>query len=151
MHRIFPLKRGLYEDYVANAWCASSLFIKWKAWMQPHTLTRLSAAATLLAALPAMVQQVSSPTPRGLLYAMANSAFAFFMFAYQVRTAHGRWLRLHVISPSPAQPSPAHDDALIVKPHPTVHPFAALLACLAPGPREVNPAATAPRDAAGGI
>lgn len=28
--RLVPLKRGLFEDYVANWWCASSLLVKWK-------------------------------------------------------------------------------------------------------------------------
>ncbi len=28
--RIFPLRRGLFEDYVANFWCVSSVAIKWK-------------------------------------------------------------------------------------------------------------------------
>lgn len=30
LHRIFPLRRGLYEDYVANFWCTSSVLLKWK-------------------------------------------------------------------------------------------------------------------------
>ncbi len=28
--RIFPLRRGLFEDYVANWWCTSSVLVKWK-------------------------------------------------------------------------------------------------------------------------
>ncbi len=28
--RLAPLRRGLFEDYVANFWCASSPLIKWK-------------------------------------------------------------------------------------------------------------------------
>lgn len=28
--RLVPLRRGLFEDYVANFWCATSLAIKWK-------------------------------------------------------------------------------------------------------------------------
>ena len=30
LQRLAPLKRGLFEDYVANFWCVSSLAIKWK-------------------------------------------------------------------------------------------------------------------------
>jgi hypothetical protein len=45
---------------------------------------RMCMAAVVLASLPAMVQQVLRPSRRGLLYALANSAFAFFMFSYQV-------------------------------------------------------------------
>lgn len=28
--RVLPVKRGLFEDYVANFWCASHTFVKWK-------------------------------------------------------------------------------------------------------------------------
>ncbi len=28
--RIFPLARGVFEDKVANVWCASNVVIKWK-------------------------------------------------------------------------------------------------------------------------
>ena len=31
LHRLFPVARGLYEDKVANFWCATSLLIKWYA------------------------------------------------------------------------------------------------------------------------
>ena len=30
LQRLAPLRRGLFEDYVANLWCVSSLAIKWK-------------------------------------------------------------------------------------------------------------------------
>lgn len=30
LQRLAPVNRGLFEDYVANFWCASSLAIKWK-------------------------------------------------------------------------------------------------------------------------
>lgn len=44
----------------------------------------LCAFITILAALPSMVQQILRPSVPGLLLGMANSAFAFFMFSYQV-------------------------------------------------------------------
>lgn len=31
LHRIMPLKRGLYEDYVANFWCTTSMLVKWRS------------------------------------------------------------------------------------------------------------------------
>lgn len=34
--------------------------------------------------LPAMVQQIRNPTTRGLLLCMANCAFSFYMFGFQV-------------------------------------------------------------------
>jgi hypothetical protein len=54
-----------------------------------QVLVRACAGLTLLAALPSMVQQIRQPSSDGLLLAMANSAFAFFMFAYQVGAGVG--------------------------------------------------------------
>ncbi|GFR52766.1 hypothetical protein Agub_g15367, partial [Astrephomene gubernaculifera] len=93
--RIFPVRRGLFEDYVANWWCASSLGpLKWKTRFTGAVLLRAAAGATLAAAAPAMTHQIlgrggagagaGGPTRWGLLRCMANSGFAFFMFSYQV-------------------------------------------------------------------
>jgi len=84
VHRIFPLRRGLYEDYLANWWCATSVLIKWKALAAASALAPACAALTLLAASPSMLQQVLAPSPQGLLLGMVNSAFAFYTFGYQV-------------------------------------------------------------------
>lgn len=84
VHRIFPLRRGLYEDYLPNWWCATSVAIKWKSLVDQAVLVRVCMGLTLLAAAPSMVQQILWPSPLGLLLAMTNSAFAFFMFGYQV-------------------------------------------------------------------
>ncbi|EFJ46865.1 hypothetical protein VOLCADRAFT_62003 [Volvox carteri f. nagariensis] len=90
--RIFPVRRGLYEDYVANWWCASSLLIKWKSRFSAPVLLRAAAAATLAAAAPSMAHQIlgrprgggGGPSRWGFLRCLANSAFAFYMFSYQV-------------------------------------------------------------------
>ncbi|KAG2489811.1 hypothetical protein HYH03_011760 [Edaphochlamys debaryana] len=94
--RIFPVRRGLYEDYVANWWCATSLFIKWKSLFPAPTLLRAAAATTLAVAAPAMAHQIAGrgaegadrgaggPSKWGLAWSLVNSAFAFFMFSYQV-------------------------------------------------------------------
>ncbi len=44
----------------------------------------MCAGATLFTALPAMLQQIRRPSKKGLLLCMASSAFAFFLFSYQV-------------------------------------------------------------------
>jgi alpha-1,3-glucosyltransferase len=82
--RIFPVKRGLYEDYLSNFWCTTSVAVKWKQLLSNQVLMPLCASITILAALPSMVQQILHPCVPGLLLGMANSAFAFFMFSYQV-------------------------------------------------------------------
>jgi len=84
IRRIFPLRRGLYEDYVANFWCATSVAIKWKQLINDAAMAPLCAGITLAAAMPSMAHQIWAPSPKGLLLAMANSGFAFFMFSYQV-------------------------------------------------------------------
>lgn len=47
-------------------------------------LVPLSMGLVVLGCLPAMVQQIHAPTPRGLLLCMANCAFSFYMLGYQV-------------------------------------------------------------------
>ena len=49
-----------------------------------QVLVKLCAAVTLGTCLPAMAQQLLKPSSDGLLRCMACSAFAFFLFSYQV-------------------------------------------------------------------
>ncbi len=58
---------------------------QWPCRVFQAVLMKLAAGMTVVAATPAMVQQIINPSPRGLLLAMANSALAFYMFSYQVR------------------------------------------------------------------
>ena len=82
--RLAPLGRGLFEDYVANFWCATHPAFKWKARFSQAGLAKAAAGLTLAAAAPAAVHQALRPSRHGLLYCMAASAFAFFCFSYQV-------------------------------------------------------------------
>ena len=62
--RLAPIGRGLFEDHVANVWCASSLAIKWKQLFAKEALARAAAAATLAAAVPSMAHQILHPSRR---------------------------------------------------------------------------------------
>ncbi|KAJ3202677.1 hypothetical protein HDU67_000362, partial [Dinochytrium kinnereticum] len=42
LHRVFPLQRGLYEDKVANVWCALSVIVKLKNLFDVKHLASLS-------------------------------------------------------------------------------------------------------------
>lgn len=84
LRRLVPLARGLYEDHVANFWCATSLLAKWKQRLPVPALAHMALAATLAAVAPAMWQQIRAPSARGLLLAMLNSSFGFFLFSFQV-------------------------------------------------------------------
>lgn len=50
--RIFPFNRGLFEDKVANFWCASDVVVKWRRRLASQTLVRLATALTALGFLP---------------------------------------------------------------------------------------------------
>lgn len=51
--RIFPLARGLFEDKVANFWCASDVVLKWRRRLSATSLVRASAGLTALGFVPA--------------------------------------------------------------------------------------------------
>ncbi|KAJ2842034.1 Glucosyltransferase-like protein, partial [Coemansia erecta] len=53
--RVFPVARGLYEDKVANVWCALNVVIKLRSMFDTTDLLRLATAATSLAFLPACI------------------------------------------------------------------------------------------------
>lgn len=84
LSRLAPFERGIYEDYVANFWCTTSIMIKWKRLFTTQSLKLLSLAATLCTCLPSMVQQIRDPSKHGFLYALLNSAFSFYFFSFQV-------------------------------------------------------------------
>lgn len=84
LSRLAPFERGLFEDYVANFWCGTSMLIKWKQRFSIPVLARMALGATVTAALPSMLQQIWAPSARGFLLAMLNGSFAFFFFAFQV-------------------------------------------------------------------
>lgn len=104
--RIFPFQRGLFEDKVANFWCASNVLIKWRMWMSAPTLIKLSAGLTAVGFLPVVVtmlhtgyrlglsanvneaagESTSGPAPvlSLLPYALLTSSMSFFLFSFQV-------------------------------------------------------------------
>jgi len=40
--RIFPFARGIFEDKVANFWCASNVVIKWRKWVTVSSMAKVS-------------------------------------------------------------------------------------------------------------
>src|SRR5277367_1627446 len=40
-HRVFPFGRGLWEDKVANTWCATNILIKWRSLYSTPFLQKL--------------------------------------------------------------------------------------------------------------
>lgn len=84
LSRLAPVHRGIFEDYVANFWCASHPLFRWKRRFSKEQLARAAAALTLAAAAPSALHQALRPSRRGTLYAMACSSLAFYLFSYQV-------------------------------------------------------------------
>ncbi|CAO2825423.1 unnamed protein product [Amaranthus hypochondriacus] len=82
--RLAPFERGIYEDYVANFWCTTSVLIKWKKLFDTQSLKLLSLAATVSTCLPSMVQQIKYPSNKGFLFALLNSSLSFYFFSFQV-------------------------------------------------------------------
>ncbi|KAI1001871.1 hypothetical protein K3495_g6335 [Podosphaera aphanis] len=83
LHRVFPLARGLFEDKVANFWCALNVILKLRNYPQSF-LQRASFLATLVAILPPSLAIFFKPLKLALPLALATTAWAFFLFSFQV-------------------------------------------------------------------
>lgn len=83
IHRIFPLARGLFEDKVANVWCAIHTLHKLNTYPMP-LLQRVSLLATIVAILPACMIISTSPKKELMPWALASSAWGFFLCSFQV-------------------------------------------------------------------
>ena len=83
IHRIFPLARGLFEDKVANIWCALHTVYKLQRF-PVSTLSRVSLVATLVAVTPSCIIIAARPRKSLIPYAFASCAWGFFLFSFQV-------------------------------------------------------------------
>ncbi|KAI9819626.1 MAG: Glucosyltransferase-like protein [Pycnora praestabilis] len=83
IHRIFPFARGLFEDKVANLWCA--LHIIHKLHRYPTALLqRLSLVATLAAITPPSIILFVRPRKELLPLGLATTAWGFYLCSFQV-------------------------------------------------------------------
>lgn len=88
--RVFPFARGLFEDKVANLWCALDPVLRLRGALlsgqvQLHSVLALASGVTLAGALPAMwAAAVSGGSPEQLLRACSHGSLAFFLASYQV-------------------------------------------------------------------
>lgn len=83
VHRVFPFARGLFEDKVANFWCAANVVIKLKN-LPTELLQKLALGGTLLSILPPNLILFLRPRKTALPLAFATTAWGFFLFSYQV-------------------------------------------------------------------
>ena len=83
VHRIFPFARGIFEDKVANLWCSVHTFHKLHLY-PVAPMQRISMSLTLVSVLPACMT-ISLFSRKALLpWALASSAWGFFLFSFQV-------------------------------------------------------------------
>ena len=83
IHRIFPFARGLFEDKVANFWCALNTFYKLRSF-DGAFLQRAALTGTSLSILPPFVIVLCRPRKEVLVWGLAATAWGFFLFSYQV-------------------------------------------------------------------
>ncbi|CAM1503038.1 Fc.00g078140.m01.CDS01 [Cosmosporella sp. VM-42] len=83
VHRIFPFARGLFEDKVANFWCAANVVVKLREY-PIDLLQKAALGATLLAIIPPNLILFLKPRKMTLPLAFAATAWGFFLFSYQV-------------------------------------------------------------------
>ena len=82
-YRVFPFARGLFEDKVANFWCAMNVIVKLRNY-SPEVLQKASLFATLAAIAPPCLIIFTKPRREILPLALATTAWAFFLFSFQV-------------------------------------------------------------------
>ncbi|KAI5796653.1 glycosyl transferase [Geopyxis carbonaria] len=84
LSRIFPFSRGLWEDKVANFWCASNVIVKYRQRFSGAILQQASMLATFVAIFPSCVIIFLYPRKRLLPIGMSACAWGFFLFSFQV-------------------------------------------------------------------
>lgn len=85
IHRIFPFSRGLFEDKVANIWCAVHSSGLHKLHQYDTTLvSRAALALTSLLILPPCALIFFKPRKDLVPWAFATTAWGFFLASYQV-------------------------------------------------------------------
>jgi alpha-1,3-glucosyltransferase len=84
IHRIFPFSRGIFEDKVANFWCFSNIFIKYRTLFSQDKLQFYSLVLTLVGFLPACLLILIKPKKCLLPWALAVCSMSFFLFSFQV-------------------------------------------------------------------
>ena len=83
VYRVFPFARGLFEDKVANIWCAIHTIHKLHTYPIP-LLQRISLFATLMSILPSCMIISLFPRKELLPWALASNAWGFFLCSFQV-------------------------------------------------------------------
>lgn len=82
--RLFPFNRGVFEDKVANVWCAINVLYKLRNTFTNEHLAQICLLITTIAVLPTCINLYLSPKKENFVISLINSALAFFLFSFQV-------------------------------------------------------------------
>ena len=102
--RLAPLERGLYEDYVANFWCATNPLFRWRQNMATRTAAQTALVATVAAIAPSVTHQIKHPTKEGFLWCLFNCASGFFLFSFQAHEKSALLPTLPALALAPVDP-----------------------------------------------
>lgn len=84
IYRIFPVRRGLFENNVASFWCVLHNVYKVKFIYDQPTQIRIAALATILACTPSLLYLISTPNNKQFLLSLFSVSMSFFMFSFHV-------------------------------------------------------------------
>lgn len=82
--RMFPFGRGLFEDKVANFWCASNVIMKYRERFSTNQLRNFSLLLTLIGITPSCIAIFKNPSKRLLPWTLAACSLSFYLFSFQV-------------------------------------------------------------------
>lgn len=82
--RLFPLKRGVFEDKVSNVWCFANVFIKLKEIYTNEQMAKICLSATALAGSLSCIDLFFRCNKQKFVLSLINVSLAFFLFSFQV-------------------------------------------------------------------
>ncbi|GMG55794.1 unnamed protein product [Ambrosiozyma monospora] len=84
LFRVFPFGRGLFEDKVANFWCATNIVIKYRELFTTDQLKKLSLLLTLIGMAPSCIAIFFKPKKNLLAWCLIATSMSFYLFSFQV-------------------------------------------------------------------
>jgi len=80
--RIFPIRRGIFEDKVSSFWCVLHNFYKVNTlWSRPTQVT-ITTLVTLVACIPSCLMLLIKGTKQQFILALMNVSMMFFLFSF---------------------------------------------------------------------
>ncbi|XP_026501293.1 dolichyl pyrophosphate Man9GlcNAc2 alpha-1,3-glucosyltransferase [Vanessa tameamea] len=104
LHRLFPVKRGVFEDKVSNVWCSANVFIKLKYVYNNEEMIRMCFLCTIMAALPSCIDFFFRINRKKFVLCLINVSLAFFLFSYQVHEKSILLVAIPVVMHMPEDP-----------------------------------------------